>query len=190
MNTTATAPGDVPDPHGDPQAGGSPAFGPAAHVSAGRLVYWSARRELWENRWLYIAPLIVAAVALVGFALGAIRTPLSAAAGPALMVGADGRHSSVREKAGFTIDNMGAPMDVLWMRLSGGPRPRANAGAGRRRADLGDAEPRGLLAVCVRHRQGRVEEIRQRGLPAFREEIARLVPSCATAPSNCATGTT
>ncbi len=86
MNTTATAPGDVPDPHGDPQAGGSPAFGPAAHVSAGRLVYWSARRELWENRWLYIAPLIVAAVALVGFALGAIRTPLSAAAGPASLL--------------------------------------------------------------------------------------------------------
>ena len=29
-----------------------------------RPVYWSIRRELWENRSLYIAPLIVAAVFL------------------------------------------------------------------------------------------------------------------------------
>src|SRR5262249_22354523 len=35
-----------------------------------------------------------------------------------LVVGADGRHSIVREKAGFEVENLGAPMDVLWMRLS------------------------------------------------------------------------
>jgi 2-polyprenyl-6-methoxyphenol hydroxylase-like FAD-dependent oxidoreductase len=35
-----------------------------------------------------------------------------------LTVGADGRHSLVREKAGFTPKNIGAPMDVLWFRLS------------------------------------------------------------------------
>ncbi len=35
-----------------------------------------------------------------------------------LVVGADGRHSTVRSSAGFTADNLGAPMDVLWMRLS------------------------------------------------------------------------
>lgn len=29
--------------------------------------YWSVRRELWENRSIYVAPLIVAAVALLGF---------------------------------------------------------------------------------------------------------------------------
>ena len=76
MNTTTTAPGDAPDPLGDPQAGGSPAFGPAARVPAGRVVYWSARRELWEHRWLYIAPLIVGAVALFGFAIGLSRASL------------------------------------------------------------------------------------------------------------------
>jgi len=32
-----------------------------------KLFLWSVRRELWENRSLYIAPLAVAAVALVGF---------------------------------------------------------------------------------------------------------------------------
>jgi ABC-2 type transport system permease protein len=35
-------------------------------------LYWSVRRELWENRSIYIAPLIVAAVQVVGFAISAI----------------------------------------------------------------------------------------------------------------------
>jgi len=37
-----------------------------------RPFYWSVRRELWENRSLYIAPLIVAAVQVFGFGLSAI----------------------------------------------------------------------------------------------------------------------
>ena len=38
-----------------------------------------------------------------------------------LIVGADGRHSTVRAKAGLTVEDIGAPMDVLWMRLSRRP---------------------------------------------------------------------
>lgn len=38
-----------------------------------RLLYWSVRRELWENRSIVLAPLIVAALMLVGFMLGARR---------------------------------------------------------------------------------------------------------------------
>ena len=34
-----------------------------------------------------------------------------------LVVGADGRHSTVRDKAGLKSDDYGAPMDVLWFRL-------------------------------------------------------------------------
>jgi 2-polyprenyl-6-methoxyphenol hydroxylase-like FAD-dependent oxidoreductase len=34
-----------------------------------------------------------------------------------LVIGADGRHSTVREKAGFKVDDLGAPMDVLWFRV-------------------------------------------------------------------------
>ena len=34
-----------------------------------------------------------------------------------LVVGADGRHSTVRDKAGFKGDDYGTPMDVLWFRL-------------------------------------------------------------------------
>ncbi len=39
-------------------------------ISATRPLYWSVRRELWENRSIYIAPLAVAALALFGFSLG------------------------------------------------------------------------------------------------------------------------
>jgi 2-polyprenyl-6-methoxyphenol hydroxylase-like FAD-dependent oxidoreductase len=34
-----------------------------------------------------------------------------------LVVGADGRSSIVREKAGLRVREFGAPMDVLWFRL-------------------------------------------------------------------------
>src|SRR5690606_13702795 len=35
-----------------------------------------------------------------------------------LVVGADGRHSTVRERAGLPVEELGAPIDVLWFRLS------------------------------------------------------------------------
>ncbi|MGB9233914.1 MAG: ABC transporter permease [Terriglobales bacterium] len=44
---------------------------PAA-LSATWPLYWSIRRELWENRSIYVAPLAVAGVALFGFFLGSI----------------------------------------------------------------------------------------------------------------------
>ncbi len=44
---------------------------PAA-IPATRLLYWSVRRELWENRSIYIAPLAVAGVVLFGFSISAI----------------------------------------------------------------------------------------------------------------------
>ncbi|MBV8373028.1 MAG: FAD-dependent monooxygenase, partial [Candidatus Eremiobacteraeota bacterium] len=38
-----------------------------------------------------------------------------------LTVGADGRHSTIRQRAGFEIETFGAPMDVLWMRIAKRP---------------------------------------------------------------------
>ena len=35
-----------------------------------------------------------------------------------LTVGCDGRHSTVRSRAGLEVEDIGAPMDVLWFRLS------------------------------------------------------------------------
>jgi ABC-2 type transport system permease protein len=42
-------------------------------VSATRRMYWSVRRELWENRSIYIAPLAAAAVFLFGFLISTIH---------------------------------------------------------------------------------------------------------------------
>jgi ABC-2 type transport system permease protein len=44
-------------------------------IPASRRLYWSVRRELWENRAIYIAPLAVAALFLVGFLISAIHPP-------------------------------------------------------------------------------------------------------------------
>jgi ABC-2 type transport system permease protein len=47
---------------------------PAA-MPATRPMYWSVRRELWENRSVYIAPLVVAAVYLFGFLISMVTLP-------------------------------------------------------------------------------------------------------------------
>jgi 2-polyprenyl-6-methoxyphenol hydroxylase-like FAD-dependent oxidoreductase len=94
-----------------------------------------------------------------------------------LVVGADGRHSVVRDRAGLRSAELGAPMDVLWFRLSRRPTdPDETMG----RFDLGR-----VFVVINRgeHWQcgfvipkGTVEQIHQRGLDAFRREVAALAP--------------
>jgi ABC-2 type transport system permease protein len=44
-------------------------------ISANRRLYWSVRRELWESRSIYIAPLAVAALILAGFLISTIHLP-------------------------------------------------------------------------------------------------------------------
>jgi ABC-2 type transport system permease protein len=46
-----------------------------AVIPASRRMYWSVRRELWENRSLYLAPLAVAALILVASLIGTIHLP-------------------------------------------------------------------------------------------------------------------
>lgn len=65
----------IPEPAPEPQASGSPTLGAAAVLSPARLMYWSMARELWENRYIYAAPLIVAAVFLLAFGVGVSHHP-------------------------------------------------------------------------------------------------------------------
>ena len=94
-----------------------------------------------------------------------------------LVVGADGRHSVVRAKAGLEIVDLGAPMDVLWLRLSRRPTDPGQT--------LGRVDARRILVMLNRQDywqcafvipKGGFDRIRQEGLAAFRGEIARLVP--------------
>lgn len=50
-----------------------------ATIPASRRFYWLVRRELWENRSIYIAPLAVAALIVVGFLIGAIKARATSA---------------------------------------------------------------------------------------------------------------
>ena len=54
----------------------------AAMIPAARLMYWSVRRELWENRSIYVAPVAVAAVFLFGFAISIIHLLVEIHAAP------------------------------------------------------------------------------------------------------------
>jgi ABC-2 type transport system permease protein len=47
----------------------------SADIPFGRRMYWSLRRELWESRSIYIAPLAVAALFLAGFLISVIHLP-------------------------------------------------------------------------------------------------------------------
>jgi len=59
---------------------GAPLDGPAQSrlLPKTRPFYWSVRREIWENRAIYVAPLAVAGVVLLGLIIGASRLPTEA----------------------------------------------------------------------------------------------------------------
>lgn len=94
-----------------------------------------------------------------------------------LVVGADGRHSVVRERAGLKVINLGAPIDVLWMRLSksAGDPPqtggRMNYGRMLVTIDRGD-----YWQCAFVIRKGGYDAIRERGLDALRYDIVKIAP--------------
>ena len=93
------------------------------------------------------------------------------------MIAADGRHSLLRARAGLEVMTLGAPMDVLWMRIS-------------RRSDdppqaFGRIDAGRMMVMLNRDRywqcafvipKGGFDAVRAAGLPAFRGTIKALVP--------------
>jgi 2-polyprenyl-6-methoxyphenol hydroxylase-like FAD-dependent oxidoreductase len=95
-----------------------------------------------------------------------------------LTVGADGRHSTVRELAGFPVANVGAPIDVLWMRVSRLPsEPDLPIGRFDRGRILVMLYRGDYWQVAFVIPKGGYDDIRRRGLEAFRDEIADVAPS-------------
>ena len=97
-----------------------------------------------------------------------------------LIVGADGRSSVVREKALLHSLELGAPMDVLWFRLSRRPADPAQTMG---RFDIGRIFimiNRGEYWQCgYVIPKGSVETIQARGLETFRSGVAKLAPFAA-----------
>ncbi len=94
-----------------------------------------------------------------------------------LVVGTDGRHSAIREAAGLVGDDYGAPMDVLWFRIS--------KKKGDRGETFGHAEAGGLLVMLDRGDywqcayvipKGGFEQVKARGLDAFRASVMHFSP--------------
>jgi 2-polyprenyl-6-methoxyphenol hydroxylase-like FAD-dependent oxidoreductase len=94
-----------------------------------------------------------------------------------LTIGADGRHSVVRKQAGLQVEDLGAPIDVLWMRL---PKNTGDANY-----TLGHFKSGKMLVTINRGDywqcayiifKGAFEQIQQRGLPVFRDDIADVAP--------------
>jgi len=94
-----------------------------------------------------------------------------------LTIGADGRHSIVREKAGLEVIDLGAPIDVLWMRLSRQPEdPELTLGRVRTGRILVTLNRGDYWQCAFVIPKGGFEEIRKKGLPWFRDDIAEVAP--------------
>jgi 2-polyprenyl-6-methoxyphenol hydroxylase-like FAD-dependent oxidoreductase len=94
-----------------------------------------------------------------------------------LTVGCDGRHSTVRRAAGLPLEDVGAPIDVLWFRVA------------RDGGDFDDTLARvtpGRLVVTIDRgdywqcafviAKGGADALRARGLDAFRADVAKAAP--------------
>ena len=94
-----------------------------------------------------------------------------------LSVGCDGRHSTVREKAGLVSDDYGAPMDVLWFRVSRKVSDRTDV--------FGHIEAGRLMVMLDRGDywqcayvipKGGIERVQSEGLEAFRGRVVEMSP--------------
>jgi 2-polyprenyl-6-methoxyphenol hydroxylase-like FAD-dependent oxidoreductase len=94
-----------------------------------------------------------------------------------LVVGADGRGSIIRQSAGFEVEDLGAPMDVLWFRFS------------RKSSDPPQTVGRiniGVIFIMLNREdywqcgyviaKGKLEQLKQEGLDKFREKIIAVAP--------------
>jgi 2-polyprenyl-6-methoxyphenol hydroxylase-like FAD-dependent oxidoreductase len=94
-----------------------------------------------------------------------------------LVVGCDGRHSTLRGQASMEVEDIGAPIDVLWFRV-------------RRHADdatdlFGHIEAGKMMVMLDRGDywqcayvipKGGIERVKAKGLPAFRDAIVEMTP--------------
>lgn len=98
-----------------------------------------------------------------------------------LVIAADGRRSLLREVAGLPVEDLGAPMDVLWMRLSRKPADDPNAPLGRASAGrMFVTIPReGYYQCGYVAAKGGFEAIKAAGIGAFRRQVAQAAPALA-----------
>ncbi len=94
-----------------------------------------------------------------------------------LVIGADGRHSTIRKAAGLTVRDLGAPIDVLWIRLPVAAGDPVNTGARLGTGKFFVMIHRGTYWQCAYViPKGGIDAIHARGLDSFRAELADAAP--------------
>lgn len=94
-----------------------------------------------------------------------------------LTVGADGRRSTVRDKAGLRVIDRGAPIDVLWMRLTRRPDDPSRALGRFLSGRILVTLDRGDYWQCAYViPKGGFAAVREKGLPAFRRDLVSVAP--------------
>ena len=93
-----------------------------------------------------------------------------------LVVGADGRTSDVREMARLDIEDLGAPIDVFWMRVSRLPSDPGSGGRISARQFLALIARGDYWQLAVVIPKGEADAIRARGIAAFRDDLRFSAP--------------
>jgi 2-polyprenyl-6-methoxyphenol hydroxylase-like FAD-dependent oxidoreductase len=94
-----------------------------------------------------------------------------------LTIACDGRHSLVRDRAGLAVEEIGAPMDVLWF--------RAGKRANETESVFARVDPGSMMVTFDRGdywqcayviAKGQYDAVKARGLPALLDDVARMAP--------------
>jgi len=94
-----------------------------------------------------------------------------------LTIACDGRHSTVRERAGLAVEEIGAPMDVLWFRVGRRPDETENLFARVDRGKMLVTFDRGDYWQCAYViAKGQYGAVKARGLPALLDDVVRMAP--------------
>jgi 2-polyprenyl-6-methoxyphenol hydroxylase-like FAD-dependent oxidoreductase len=94
-----------------------------------------------------------------------------------LTIACDGRHSTVRERAGLAVEEIGAPMDVLWFRAARNADETENVFARVEPGKMMITFDRGDYWQCAYViAKGQYEAVKARGLQALLDDVVRMAP--------------
>ncbi|WP_339026518.1 FAD-dependent oxidoreductase [Bradyrhizobium symbiodeficiens] len=94
-----------------------------------------------------------------------------------LTIACDGRHSTVRERAGLSVEEIGAPMDVLWFRVGRKPDQTENVFARVEPGKMMITFDRGDYWQCAYViAKGQYDAVKARGLQALLDDVVRMAP--------------
>ena len=94
-----------------------------------------------------------------------------------LTIGCDGRHSMVRQRANLEVEEIGAPMDVLWFRVGKRANENESVFARIETGKMMVTFDRGDYWQCAYViAKGQYDAIKARGLDALRDDVSNMAP--------------